>query len=322
MNWTGLKAALLTEGTARITGIPVDLTGGSQAGPGAGDRGSVFFSAGGKRVRLSVDEDSRVTIEHLGDGKAILRFGDIVQEGIIEPVALHCPGQAFIAISEGCIFRCRYCNVPSQNPKIKTPGQVASMIEEVFDDIDCISITSGVIGSPEEDEARVLEIVKEIKKFNLPTGISTYPVEGTPGRLHELGVAEVKFNLEAATGRVFSAMCPGQDRDIIIRALKESVALFGKNHVFTNIILGLGETDEEMETCIRKLCEEGIIPVIRPLNPKAELKDYSRPSKERILKIFEYHKEQLRANGLDPAQALTMCAACTGCDMTPGRDEG
>jgi len=322
MNWTGLKAALLAEGTARITGTPVDMTGGSHAGPGAGDQGSVFFSAGGKRVRLSVDVDSKVTIKHLGGGKAVLRFGEIVQEGIIEPPALHCPRQAFITISEGCIFRCRYCNVPFQKPRIKTPGEVVAMIGDVFDDIDCISITSGVIGSPEEDEERVIEIVREIKKFNLPIGISTYPVEGTPGRLHELGVAEVKFNLEAATDRVFSEMCPGQRRDIIISALKESVALFGRNHVFTNIILGLGETDEEMMACIRELCEAGIIPVIRPLNPKAELKDYSRPTKERILKTFDYQKEQLRANGLDPSQALTMCVACTGCDLTPGRDEG
>jgi biotin synthase-related radical SAM superfamily protein len=308
-------------GTARLSGIPVDTTGGSRAGPGAGDKSSVFFSAGDRRVRLSVDDNSRVEIEHLGGGKAVLRFGNEVREGIIEPVALHCPRQAYITISEGCIFRCRYCNVPSQKPRIKTPEEVISMIEEVFDDIDCISITSGVIGSPEEDEARILDIVDRIRSFNLPTGVSTYPVDGTPGRLRELGVAEVKFNLEAATDRLFSEMCPGQERGLTISALKESVEQFGRNHVFSNIILGLGETDDEMKTCIRKLCEEGIIPVIRPLNPKAELKDFPRPSKERILKIFEYHKQQLERYGLDPAQALTMCVACTGCDMTPGRDE-
>lgn len=320
MNWTGLKATLLAEGTARVTGSPVDITGGSHAGPGAGDRGSVFFSAGGKRVRLSVNEGSRIVIEHLGGGKAVLRFGGIVQEGIIEPPALHCPRQAFITISEGCIFRCRYCNVQFQKPKIKTPEEVVSMIRDVFDEIDCISITSGVVGSPEEDEERVLGIVREVRKFNLPIGVSTYPVEGTPKRLHDLGVAEVKFNLEAATDRIFSEMCPGQGRKIIISALKESVALFGRNHVFSNIILGLGETDDEMKACIRNLCEAGIIPVIRPLNPKAELKDFPRPSKERILKIFKYHKEQLEKNGLDPTEALSMCVACTGCDMTPGRD--
>lgn len=321
MNWTGLKAALLEEGTARVTGVPVDLSGGSRAGPGAGGIGSVFFSARGKRVRLSLDEESRTTIRHLGGGNAILRTGEIVQEGIIEPAALHCPRQAFIAVSEGCIFRCRYCNVPSQEPKIKTPEEVVSMIDGVFDDIDCISITSGVIGSPEEDEARILEIVREIRKFNLPIGISTYPVEGTPGRLHDLGVAEVKFNLEAATDPIFSEMCPGQDREAIIFALRESVRLFGRNHVFSNIILGLGESDEEMKTCIRMLCEAGIVPVIRPLNPKAELEDYPRPSKERILEIFEYQKKQLEINGLDTREALTMCVACTGCDLTPGRDE-
>jgi biotin synthase-related radical SAM superfamily protein len=321
MNKTGLKAALLEEGTARVTGMPVDLSDGSHAGPGAGGMGSVFFSFDGIRIRLSVDENSRVTIEHLGDGNAILRFGDIVQEGVIEPVALHCPRQAYITISEGCIFRCRYCNVPFQEQKIKTPEEVVSMIENVIDDIDCISITSGVIGSPEEDEERVLEIVRKVKKFYLPVGVSTYPLPGTPERLHEPGVAEVKFNLEAATPKLFSTMCPGQDRGQIVSALKDSVELFGKNHVFSNIILGLGETDEEMKACIKELCEAGIIPVIRPLNPKAELKDFPRPSARRITDIFEYQKTMLEENGLDPKKALTMCVACTGCDLTPGRDE-
>lgn len=321
MNKTGLKAALLEVGTAKVTGMPVDLSDGSHAGPGAGGTGSVFFSFDGVRVRLSIDENSRITIEHLGDGKAILRLGDIMQEGIIEPVALHCPRQAYITISEGCIFKCRYCNVPSQEAKIKTQEEVVSMIEEVADDIDCISITSGVIGSPGEDEARVLEIIGRVKKFDLPIGVSTYPLPGTPGRLHDLGVAEVKFNLEAATPGLFSEMCPGQDRDQVIAALKESVALFSKNHVFSNIILGLGETDGEMKACIKELCEARVIPVIRPLNPKAEISDYPRPSAERIMSIFEYHKARLEENGLDPANALTMCVACTGCDLTPRRDE-
>ncbi|WP_421909765.1 radical SAM protein [Methanolacinia petrolearia] len=321
MNRTGLKAALLEAGTARVTGMPVDLSDGSHAGPGAGGTGSVFFSFDGIRVRLSIDEDSRVIIEHLGDGKAILRFGDIIQKGVIEPVALHCPRQAYITISEGCIFRCRYCNVPSQTQKIKTPEEVISMIENVADYIDCISITSGVIGSPAEDEERVLEIIRRVKRFSLPVGVSTYPLPGTPGRLHDLGVTGVKFNLEAATPELFSEMCPGQDRNLIVSALKDSVVLFGKNHVFSNVILGLGETDDEMKACIKELCEAGIIPVIRPLNPKSDLRDFPRPSAERIMSIFEYHKARLEENGLDPKKALTMCVACTGCDLTPGRDE-
>lgn len=320
MNWTRLKAALLAEGTARISGSPVDPAEGSHAGPGAGDRGSVFFSAGDKRVRLSINEESKVIIEHLGDGRAVLHFGEILQEGFIESPALHCPRQAYITISEGCIYRCRYCNVPFQKPTIKTPEEVISMIEEVFDDIDCISITSGVIGSPEEDEERVLEIIRQVKMFNLPIGVSNYPIEGTPQRLFDVGVTEVKFNLETATKELFSMMCPGQDREGIIKALRESVEIFGKNHVFTNIILGLGETDEEMKGCISKLCKMGIIPVIRPLNPKAELANYPRPAKERILEMFKHLKEQLKENDLDPCKALSMCVACTGCDLTPGRD--
>lgn len=105
-----------------------------------------------------------------------------------------------------------------------------------------------------------------------------------------------------------------------MQALRESVALFGRNHVFSNVILGLGETDEEMECCIKDLCAEGVIPVIRPLTPAAGLSGYERPSAARIEKICAVHERYLAREKLDPARALTMCVACTGCDLVPGRD--
>lgn len=321
MNWTGLKAALLAEGTARLTGVPVDTGKPSHAGPGAGGRGSVFFSPGGdRRIRLSVDDESPVELEHLGGLEAVLRYGGVEYPGRIEPAGLHCPRQAYITVSESCIFSCLYCNVPLQEKRVKTPAEVAAMIEGVAGTVDCISITSGVTGSPREEEERVSAVIREVKRFGLPIGVSIYPVEGTAGRLCELGVAEVKFNLETATGELFAVMCPGHDRDGIIAALRDSVPLFGKNHVFTNIILGLGETPEEMKECIRKLCEAGIIPVIRPLTPKAGVSGYSRPPADLLIGIFEFLKDELAKNGLEPCEALTMCPACTGCDMTPGRD--
>jgi biotin synthase-related radical SAM superfamily protein len=85
--------------------------------------------------------------------------------------------------------------------------------------------------------------------------------------------------------------------------------------------VGLGETDEEMEACIKKLTGIGVIPVLRPLNPAAQLSGFARPTPERLLKLYEIHKVALRQAGLDPAQAISMCVACSGCDLVPWRDE-
>ncbi len=323
MRWETLKARLLAGGTARLEGEPCDeYVSSSTAGPGAGGKGSIFFSSGGKRVRLALDPGSEVTVRHLGGGKAVLDLDGQKVRGRLDMIALHCPGQAFITVSSGCIFSCRYCEVPRLPQRRKTAEEILSMVEGVMDRARCISLTSGVMGSVEEEEQYVLSVVERLSGIGLPIGVSIYPLEGTPGRLRALGVAEVKFNVEAATGELFSRMCPGLSWEGIWKSLEESVTLFSKNHVHSNLIIGLGETDREAEACIRRLTGIGVIPVVRPLNPVAGLSGYARPSSARLLRMYEIQADALRDAGLDPARALTMCAACTGCDLTPGRDDG
>lgn len=321
MRWKTLKATLLAGGSARLEGEPAEgFISASTAGPGAGGKGSVFFSRGGKQVRLSLDQGSDTRIVHLGRGEAQLFVDGIAIDGRLEPVALHCPRQAYLTVSSGCIFSCRYCEVPNYPPRRKTIDEIVTMVEGISDSIDAISLTSGVMGSVDEEEEYVLEVVRSLSHLGIPIGVSIYPAEKTPERLHEAGVAEVKFNVETATKDLFTRMCPGLSWNAMWRALEQSVPLFGKNHVFSNLIIGLGETDKEAAECIRNLTREGVIPVVRPLSPASACNEFRRPSKKRILNIHAIHEKALKDAGLDPAQAKTMCIACTGCDLVPGRD--
>ena len=317
-----LKARLLEAGAARLEGEPADgYISASTAGPGARGPGSVFFSHGGRRVRLAIDPESSIRVMHRGGGEAVLSVDGKEISGILEKIALHCPRQAYITISSGCIFSCRYCEVPGHPPRRKSVDEIVAMVEGVADRIDAISLTSGVMGSVEEEERYVLDVVQKLGKFGIPIGVSIYPTNESAERLCALGVREVKFNVETATDALFEKMCPGLSRDDIWRALAQSVPLFGKNRVFSNLIIGLGETDEQVEECIHDLTRMGVIPVVRPLSPAAGCRGYRRPSKERILSINRIHAEALCEAGLDPGAALTMCVACTGCDLVPGRDD-
>ena len=322
MQWKELKAGLLEVGSAKLTGEPADrYIAKSAAGPGAGGKGALFFAMGSHRVKLSVNPLSSIEIAHRGAGVADLYFnGQLILGRLIEP-GLHCPDQAFVTVTGACIFRCRYCSVPHIPGKRKSIEEIVSMVGSVKGRIHAISVTSGVLTSIEEEEAYVLDVVRHLSSFDLPIGVSIYPTDSTPDKLKELGVVEVKFNLEAATPEIFAKMCPGLDYEILWRVLDRSVQLFGKERVFSNVIIGLGETDEELEACIAKLTSHGIIPVIRPLNPVAELTGSPRPSAERLKKIFLIHGKALAAAGLDPKKALTMCTNCAGCDLVPGRDE-
>jgi biotin synthase-related radical SAM superfamily protein len=322
MQWKELKSKLLSAGAVRLIGEPAEqFIARSAAGPGAGGNGAVFFAMGSHRVKLALDPLSTIEIAHRGHGTADLYFdGKLIAGRLLEP-GFHCPDQAFITVTGSCIFKCRYCSVPKIGGRRKSIEEIVGMVESVRPRIHAISITSGVQTSIEEEEAYVLEVIRHLVHFNLTLGVSIYPTEKTPENLKELGVAEVKFNLEAATPELFAKMCPGLDYDRLWQVLDRSVELFGRNRVFSNVIIGLGESDAEMEACIRKLTSHGVIPVIRPLNPVADLVGTPRPSADRLSKIMTIHGQALTEAGLDARLARTMCTNCAGCDLVPGRDE-
>ncbi|MEI8331374.1 MAG: radical SAM protein [Methanomicrobiales archaeon] len=321
MQWTDLKARLLSVGSARITGkLAESYIARSAAGPGAGVCGAVFFAVGKKRVKLALNSGSAVEIAHHGMGVADLHFeGAVIHGRLLEP-GCHCPDQAFITVTGSCIFHCRYCPVPLLGGKRKTIEEIKSLVEAARHRISAISITSGVMETIEEEESYVLEVIEHLCEYGLPIGVSIYPTGKTPDRLLALGVTEVKFNIEAATPAIFAKQCPGLDYEQLWRVLDRSVELFGKGRVFSNVIIGLGETDGEMQACIRRLSSHGIIPVLRPLNPVAELKGNPRPTAERLKTIFSIHERELKNAGLNPKEAFTMCTRCAGCDLVPGRD--
>jgi biotin synthase-related radical SAM superfamily protein len=322
MEWKRVKAELLAEGRVALSGEECGpYLSRSTAGPTAGGEGSVFFSVGGRRVRLSVDPRAMLVLDHEGGGKAVIRWpGREPLRGVLEIPGLHCPRQAYITLSERCIFSCRYCSVPRLHGRVKCPEEVLEKVKGVLDRVDVISLTSGVADSVEREEKEVLSVVRKVAPLGKPVGVSVYPTERTPDLLHDLGVEEVKWNLEAATPALFARMCPGLDYDLMWRALRRSVDLFGEGAVCSNVIVGLGETDEEMARCITGLTEAGVIPVLRPLSPAAELSGWPRPGADRLIRLLEIQEQALRDTGLDTRKVRTMCTACTGCDLTPGRD--
>jgi len=320
MNWRDIKSLFLAKGSANLTGAPADeYISKSTAGPGAGGPGSFFLNFTGKRVRMSIDPLSEIICIHQGKGAVTCSIAGETIHAMLEKPGLHCPRQAYITVTSQCIFHCKYCSVPNISGR-KTLEEIETMITSVLPDIDAISLTSGVLTTIEEEEAYVLSVIHQIRHFSLPIGVSIYPTPDTPALLKEAGVAEVKFNLETATGDLFTTMCPGLVRTDIEDALVASVPLFGRGHVFSNIIFGLGETDEELATCITNLAQKGVIAVLRPLHPAAEVASYSRPSPERIKKIFLLQHDILAKYHLLPSVAMTMCPACAGCDMIPGVD--
>jgi biotin synthase-related radical SAM superfamily protein len=279
-------------------------------------------------VRLEIDAESPLKmVEHNGE-VVILKDNKELVRGNIDPVVAHCPEQTYITISEQCMYDCKFCSVPKFQGKIKTLDEVLAIIEKVKKEgkLTTIAFTSGVATTPQNEIDRVVAYVQAVKKYHVPIGVAVYPTNDSSQRLRDAGVTEVKYNVETMDREIFEQVCSGRkghSLDFILTSLRDAVPVFGKNRVSTNIIIGLGETDECVRKGVEYLATMGVIAVLRPITispyRQGEI-SATRPSAERLLRLTKMTHEILDKYDLDVTVSQTMCLLCTGCDLTPARD--
>jgi biotin synthase-related radical SAM superfamily protein len=322
-----IKALLIAEGGVDIDEKLLGRITTPASGPGAGFT-SFFLRFNGHRVRLGVKHKSKFKASLDGNEVVIRENGKELVRGHLEDALAHCPKQAYITVSEMCVLDCQYCPLPLLGGRVKLLDKVEKIVidilanPELAGQLNAIALTSGVEKSPQDEVERIADIVKRLKKYNLPIGVSVYPTADSNRILKDAGADEIKYNVETMDRDIFEKMCPGLSLDFVISALKDAVRVFGKNKVFSNIIIGLGESDETVVSGIEELAKIGVIPILRavvehPLRSHVAIK---RPDAERLLRLAEKEREILDRYGLRCDRAQTMCAPCTGCDLIPHRD--
>jgi biotin synthase-related radical SAM superfamily protein len=322
------KAELLEAGGVTVDASFAPYLSRSTAGPGAGLE-SIFVSVGGHRVRLGVRQSSRYSATLEGDAVTIYRDGAEYVKGRLEQAISHCPRQVYITVSEKCVFDCRFCPVPKLQGRIKSDEEVLGLVREGMrsPELSAISITSGVWRTPDEEAARIIRLVRLIRQEldgrDVPIGVSIYPTGDSSEMLKEAGAVEVKYNIETVDREIFGKVCPGLSFDYIIQSLEHAVSVFGRNHVFSNVLIGMGETDDTVVRGMEMLAARGVIPILRKTSPhplRAGEVHIEGVSADRLLRLAGEERRILDKYGLDPRKALTGCVICTGCDITPGLD--
>jgi biotin synthase-related radical SAM superfamily protein len=318
--------------------LPYSLSS-STAGPGAGKQ-AFALSFGGTRLKLGVssNSESKFSLAKSGDSYQILMNGEIFVDDVrIIPTLLHAPNQAFVNLRDGCIYNCEFCATPRLDRihrKEKNPEQVVNMILEASknQDFQSVAITSGVVGSPEETLDEMTDVIKEVRK-NLPDvhiGVEPYVTSKKDlKRLHDAGANEIKINIESYDKDIFSKLCPDLDYDGLLYILEQAVTVFGKGKVTTNILIGLGESNENVLEGVEHFAKLGIVPVIRVLRindlnyqqiVNALGHDISKVSPQRMIELAEKQKEILKYHNLSTGTFETMCHKCGCCDIVPFKD--
>jgi biotin synthase-related radical SAM superfamily protein len=319
------KARMISLGTVELPKTFRPSGPVSTAGPGAGER-NVFFRSGKGRVRLTAADSSPLKLEEIDGGEvAILEEGVEVARGVLETPLLHCPRQAYITVSERCIYDCKFCAVPKLSGGVKSKETVLEMVAKADDtgELEAISLTSGVERSPEEEVERVADIVKDLCRFDVPIGVSVTPAKRSSEILKVAGADEIKYNVECLDPELFIKVCPDVSLMKIKTALEKAVGIFGENKVFSNVIIGLGESDRALQAGIEELAGMGVLPVLRAVYPhplRAGEVEMVRPSPERLVDLARRLKRVLDDHGLRGDAAETGCYRCTGCDLIPHRD--
>jgi len=307
----------------------------STAGPGAGGS-SMVFAFNGMRVKKTVsyengDFELRVSDTQLD----IFRNGKLFLENVeVQPVIFHSPCHAFFNLDQNCMFRCIYCASPLLEKDITknlTDEKIVEMVRTVESETNEIALTSGVVGSVQDTVERMASCVKALRTAfpNKTIGVEPYVDRKEQiDLLKSSGADEIKLNRECARHDIFDIACPDLDYDGTLEMLRYAVSVFGKGRVASNIIYGLGESDNDVIKEMERLASMGVIPGLRALkiSPKNKEKltrslgNITPVSKERMILLAKEQKRILLNNGLTTETFRTMCFECQCCDIVPFKD--
>jgi len=327
------KAELLC--TGRIY-IPEDIlssceTSKSTAGPGAGvEEIALGFRNARVKLVLADKKSAEFSLKKIGSELCILKNGSVFIRGAkILPKVLHAPFQAFVNLEHRCIYDCKFCTSAKLDRSARSADEVVDMVlgaskKEAFGSV---AITSGVRASPKKAVDEMVAVVKKIRKaIDAPIGVEPYIVNRSDiVRLKEAGADEIKINIQSYDRKIFKKVCPKLSYEKILERLSDAVEIFGRGKVTSNIIIGLGETDENILSGSEHLAKEGVVVTLRALR----ITDCNRPSlvealgelkpvtPERLIFLAKEQKKILEKYNLSTLTFDTMCHACGCCDIVP-----
>ncbi|MBU4189550.1 MAG: radical SAM protein [Candidatus Thermoplasmatota archaeon] len=324
-----IKAELLSN---RKISVPkeINMFSMSNAGPDAGMR-TIVFSFNGRGVKLEVTREKNVfSLKKKNGVFQIFKNNSLYVDDVkILQAPFHAPNQIFISLSNRCIYDCRFCVSNCLRRINYSPEKWVDFVINALSDVNSVSITSSIPEHPGKTVEDIVYIIRRIRECsNIPVGVEAYTTDFSDiDKLKDAGADELKINIQSYDRNIFSKICPDLDYNRILKILEYGVDVFGKNKVCSNIIIGMGEPDENVLKGVEELASIGAVANIRMLRVNRynrvslenSIGSLENVSPERLISLAFSQKEILEKYHLT-TRFRTMCHACTCCDIEPWRD--
>ncbi len=229
-------------------------------------------------------------------------------------------------------LECRYCSIPvslQQGKTIlqKSPEQFLEVLAQAQKE-HCANHLTLTIGSPDRPDRGIHEYVHFVSTIRQQSDVPIHVQLEPPKSLRDLvklkdaGVSTVGIHLETFSEELRKKYCPGKFQHAnysdYLDAWRKAVDLFGRGQVSTFILLGLGETPDQLHQGFETAIKIGVIPVPVPYRPnpgshmEGQIPSYVE-NLDQIVDVYLGCATLLFEFDLDPTLHRAGCIRCTGC---------
>ena len=236
------------------------------------------------------------------------------------------PTTAYLMVGERCRMNCSFCAQARESTaradmlsRVTWPGfNGEAVLDRLSGAPDVLQrVCFQVVHDPEALRATKDWVVKLREQSKLPVCVSAGPRSlAEVAEILSLGVDHVSIALDAATPAAYAHCNKGGSWEQRYDLLREAATTF-PGHIATHLIVGLGESEEEMIRLLQKMYDHGITVALFAFTPVrgTQMEPVSPPD------MLHYRKVQvaqyLIKYGYAPANHFTFRdGKLTGCGMT------
>ncbi|MEM1573654.1 MAG: radical SAM protein [Candidatus Methanomethylicaceae archaeon] len=221
-------------------------------------------------------------------------YGTAIELGLIKGIQKTPPTTAyFFIINNKCKGNCKFCpqSIKLSN-KISRIDWLEFEIEDVINKIKKKRMKRICLQLADEENIifKVMNFISNIKDLGIPISISTSPSFEILNHLIDLKnyIDILTIPIDCANEELFKKI-KGRDWNYYWNALNKALEIFGPWKIGTHIIVGLGETEEEIVKLLLKCKEMKILPSLFAFTPipGTELEKMQTPN------ISSYRRIQL-----------------------------